>query len=138
MTCPFCDRENPLENAFCGGCGRALGERDPRVYTPRHLAETILRTRSALEGEHKHVTVLFCDVANSTALAEQAGPERWHLLLDGFFAILTEGIHRLEGTINQFTGDGIMALFGAPIAQEDHARRACYAALQLSERLEPF
>ena len=138
MQCRACGRESSPENAFCGGCGAALAARPPRDYTPRHLAERILRGRSALEGERKQVTVLFADVKDSTALAEQLDPEQWHGILDGFFAILTEGIHRFEGTVNQFTGDGVMALFGAPIAHEDHARRACYAALQVGERLADF
>src|SRR5207245_8645353 len=99
----------------------------PLSYTPRHLAEKILTSRSALEGERKQVTVLFADVKGSMDLAEQIDPEEWHRIMDRFFAILSEGMHRFEGTINQYTGDGIMALFGAPIAHEDHAQRACYA-----------
>ncbi|MBL8339496.1 MAG: adenylate/guanylate cyclase domain-containing protein, partial [Rhodoferax sp.] len=99
----------------------------PRDYTPRHLRERILQSRSALEGERKQVSVLFADIQGSMELAAQLDPEQWHQLLEGFFAILAEGVHRFEGTINQYTGDGIMALFGAPIAHEDHAQRACYA-----------
>jgi hypothetical protein len=79
----------------------------------KHLAETILTSRSALEGERKQVTVLFADVKGSTALAEQVDPEKWHGILDRFFRILSDGVHRFEGTVNQYTGDGIMALFGA-------------------------
>jgi class 3 adenylate cyclase/tetratricopeptide (TPR) repeat protein len=82
--------------------------------------------------------VLFADVKGSMELAEQFDPEEWHQILDRFFAILTEGVHRFEGTVNQYTGDGIMALFGAPIAHEDHAQRACYAALHLRERLRQY
>jgi len=100
---------------------------DPRAYTPKHLADKILQSKSALEGERKQVTVLFADVKGSMELAEQLDPEEWHAILDRFFAILTDGVHRFEGTVNQYTGDGIMALFGAPIAHEDHAQRACYA-----------
>jgi class 3 adenylate cyclase len=115
----------------------AIAERvaEPRSYTPKHLAEKILTSRSALEGERKHVTVLFADVKGSLELAEQLDPEEWHAILDKFFAILSEGVHRFEGTVNQYTGDGIMALFGAPIAHEDHAQRACYAALYLRDGL---
>ncbi|MFQ5514482.1 MAG: adenylate/guanylate cyclase domain-containing protein, partial [Myxococcota bacterium] len=105
---------------------------DPRSYTPRHLIDKILQSRSAIEGEHKRVTVLFADVKGSIELAEQTGPEEWHAILDRFFQLLTDGAHRFEGTVNQYTGDGIMALFGAPIAHEDHAQRACYAALHLT------
>ena len=111
---------------------------DRRSYTPKHLAEKILTSRSALEGERKQVTVLFADVKGSMDLAEQVDPEEWHRILDRFFAILSEGVHRFEGTINQYTGDGIMALFGAPIAHEDHAQRACYAALRLQQELRRY
>ncbi len=110
-------------------------ERVPVSYTPEHLAKRILTSRSALEGERKHVTVLFADVKGSMELSEQVDPEVWHRILERFFQILAEGVHRFEGTVNQYTGDGIMALFGAPIAHEDHAQRACYASLELRERL---
>ena len=109
--------------------------RDPAAYTPRHLADRILTTRSALEGERKQVTVLFADVVSSMEISERLDPETWRSILDRFFQILADSVHRFEGTINQYTGDGIMALFGAPIAHEDHAQRACYAALELRERL---
>jgi class 3 adenylate cyclase len=82
--------------------------------------------------------VLFVDVEGSTALAEQLDPEAWHAILDRFFQILADGVHRFEGTVNQYTGDGIMALFGAPIAHEDHAQRACYAALHLQGELREY
>jgi class 3 adenylate cyclase len=130
---------------FCLECGKPLVEAakpepqpDPRSYTPKHLAEKILTSRSALEGERKQVTVLFADVKGSMDLAEQVDPEEWHKIMDRFFAILSDGVHRFEGTINQYTGDGIMALFGAPIAHEDHARRACYAAIHLNEDLRRY
>jgi class 3 adenylate cyclase len=84
------------------------------------------------------VTVLFADVKGSMDLAEQIDPEEWHKIMDRFFAILSEGVHRFEGTINQYTGDGIMALFGAPVAHEDHAQRACYAALHLRDALRRY
>jgi class 3 adenylate cyclase/tetratricopeptide (TPR) repeat protein len=113
-------------------------ERAPRDYTPKHLADKILRSKSALEGERKQVTVLFADVKGSMELAEQVDPEEWHAILDRFFQILADGVHRFEGTVNQYTGDGIMALFGAPIAHEDHAQRACYAALHLSDELRRY
>ena len=101
----------------------------PQAYTPRHLAEKILISRSALEGERKQVTVLFCDIANSTPLAEKLGAEPMHALLQRFFALSLEEVHRYEGTVNQFLGDGFMALFGAPVAHEDDARRGVLAAL---------
>ncbi len=110
----------------------------PLDYTPKHLADKILTSKSALEGERKQVTVLFADVKGSMDLAEQVDPEEWHKILNHFFEILADGIHRFEGTINQYTGDGIMALFGAPITHEDHAQRACYAVLYLRDELRRY
>jgi class 3 adenylate cyclase/tetratricopeptide (TPR) repeat protein len=139
-ACGRCGAELPAEAKFCPACGDAAAapERDPRDYTPKHLAEKILQSRSALEGERKQVTVVFADVKGSVELAEQVDPEEWHGILDRFFQILTDGVHRFEGTVNQYTGDGIMALFGAPIAHEDHAQRACYAALWLRDELRRY
>ncbi|HTO53417.1 MAG TPA: adenylate/guanylate cyclase domain-containing protein [Myxococcota bacterium] len=107
-------------------------------YTPKHLAERILRERSALVGERKQVTVLFVDVKGSLRLAERVGAEAWHGILDRFFALLGDAVHRFEGTVNQYTGDGVMALFGAPLAHEDHAQRACHAALTICEEMRAF
>jgi predicted ATPase/class 3 adenylate cyclase len=139
VSCPSCGHENPAEASFCNACGARLAAPastlEPRSYTPRHLVEKILASKSALEGERKPVTVLFADVARSMELAERVDPEEWHHLLDRLFRLLADGIHRYEGTINQYTGDGIMALFGAPIAHEDHAQRACAAALDLAREL---
>ena len=111
---------------------------DPRSYTPKHLIDKILQSRSALEGERKQVTVLFADIQSSMQLATQLDPEQWHHLLERYFEILTDAVHRFEGTVNQYTGDGIMALFGAPIAHEDNAQRACYSALQARDELRSF
>jgi class 3 adenylate cyclase/tetratricopeptide (TPR) repeat protein len=146
LTCPRCNAELPAGARFCDECGAAVeeasasapSERAPRDYTPKHLAEKILQSKSALEGERKQVTVLFADVKGSMDLAEQVDPEEWHRILNRFFEILSDGVHRFEGTVNQYTGDGIMALFGAPIAHEDHAQRACYAALHLTEELRRY
>jgi class 3 adenylate cyclase len=146
-SCASCGAELPPTAKFCHGCGqpqtadraaRPSLDRDPRDYTPRHLADKILRSKSALEGERKQVTVLFADVKGSMELAGQVDPEEWHRVMDRFFQILAEGVHRYEGTVNQYTGDGIMALFGAPIAHEDHAQRACYAALRLGQELRRY
>ncbi len=148
--CAGCGTELPPAAKFCLECGAPVAaaaparsaapraERSPRAYTPKHLADKILQSRSALEGERKQVTVLFADVKGSMELAEQVDAEEWHRILDRFFQILSDGVHRFEGTVNQFTGDGIMALFGAPIAHEDHAQRACYAALHLREELRRY
>jgi class 3 adenylate cyclase len=141
VSCPHCGHENPAGARFCNACGARLTAApspEPRAYTPRHLAEKILASRRALEGERKPVTVLFADVARSMELAEQIDPEDWHALLDRLFHILADGVHRYEGTINQYTGDGIMALFGAPLAHEDHAQRACAAALDMARDLRTF
>ncbi len=145
LACPGCERSNPQGASFCNACGRPLQreralapERKPGSYTPQHLADKILRSKSALEGERKQVTVLFADVKGSMELAEQVDPEEWHAILDRFFKILSDGVHRFEGTVNQYTGDGIMALFGAPIAHEDHAQRACYAALHMADQLRGY
>jgi class 3 adenylate cyclase len=146
LACPKCGVALSPEDHFCDSCGYRIGEQpptavqppDPRSYTPKHLAEKILTSRSALEGERKQVTVLFADVKGSMDLAEQVNPEQWHRILDRFFQILSDGVHRFEGTVNQYTGDGIMALFGAPIAHEDHAQRACYAALHLQQELRRY
>jgi len=158
-SCASCGAELRPSAKFCDECGAAVrgtatsgqgvrtlqrtmavasAARDPRAYTPRHLAEKILSSRAALEGERKQVTVLFADVKGSMELAKSLDPEEWHRILERFFEILSEGVHRFEGTVNQYTGDGIMALFGAPIAHEDHAQRACYAALHLSDTLRRY
>jgi class 3 adenylate cyclase len=142
-SCPSCAARNPAGFKFCGECGNALGksdapERAPNEYTPRHLADKILQSKSALEGERKRVTVLFADVKGSMELAQRTDPEQWHGILDRFFSILSDGVHRFEGTVNQYTGDGIMALFGAPIAHEDHAQRACFASLHLRDELKKY
>jgi class 3 adenylate cyclase/tetratricopeptide (TPR) repeat protein len=142
--CPQCGAEVPPGFKFCGECGAPLGATSessppdapaPQSYTPPHLAAQILQSRSALEGERKQVTVLFCDLVGSTSLAERLGPETMHLLLNRFFELALSEVHRYEGTINQFLGDGFMALFGAPIAHEDHARRAALAAIGLQKVL---
>lgn len=146
LHCPACGFEALPAAKFCPECGHSLrqsasatGAGQPleasQAYTPRHLAEHVLTSRNALEGERKHVTVLFCDLANSTALAEELGPDTMHSLLHRFFEIALNEIHRYKGTINQFLGDGFMALFGAPIAYEDHAPRAALAALGLQRNL---
>src|SRR3989442_5383568 len=140
MRCPNCSTELPDSAKFCLECGRDLRGRSefpsPAAHTPRHLAGRLLPSRAALEGERKQVTVLFCDIANSTPLAERVGPERMHALLNGFFELALAAVHKLEGTINQFLGDGFMALFGAPLAHEDDARRAVLAAVKIRRELK--
>ena len=142
-TCPSCGTANPPENKFCGHCAAPLRAPStkfaaPDSYTPKHLAEKILTSRSALEGERKQVTVLFADVSGFTSLSERLDPEDVHTLMNRAFELMLGEVHRYEGTVNQFLGDGIMALFGAPIAHEDHAQRAAHAALGIRLRLEEF
>ena len=138
IQCPSCLHDNADSQKFCGECGARLSPAKPErpaSYTPQHLVQKVLASRSALEGERKLVTVLFCDIANSTPLAARLGAEAMHTLLDRFFALALAGVHRYEGTINQFLGDGFMALFGAPVAHEDHARRALLAASAIQREL---
>jgi class 3 adenylate cyclase/pimeloyl-ACP methyl ester carboxylesterase len=146
-TCPNCSADVLLADKFCGKCGHELGKltrapeidfNQPQSYTPKFLTDKILNNRSSIEGERKLVTILFADVADYTSMAEKLDPEKVHLIMDGCFKILMDEIHRYEGTINQFTGDGVMALFGAPIAHEDHAQRACYAALAIQSAMVGF
>src|SRR5262249_9103758 len=144
VMCGGCGHPNPPGQKFCNGCGQGLGASapavtpDPRAYTPKHLAEKILGSRAALEGERKQVTVLFADVKGSMDLAEQPDPEVWSDIMQRFFRILADGVERFEGFVDKFTGDGIMALFGAPIAHEDHAQRACWAALHLRDAARAY
>src|SRR5438093_2066287 len=137
LSCPGCGTNLRPTARFCDSCGQpVLG--DLRSYTPRHLAARILAGGRSHEGEHKQVTVLFADVKGSMDLAERMDPEIWHEIMDRFFTLLCAGVQRYEGTVCQFTGDGIMALFGAPIEHEDHARRACHAALDVTGELAAY
>jgi class 3 adenylate cyclase/tetratricopeptide (TPR) repeat protein len=146
-TCPSCGFLNEGREKFCGGCGISLTSSaataepkfsSPQAYTPRHLAEKILTSRSALEGERKQVTVLFADLKGSMELLADRDPEEARKLLDPVLERMMEAVHRYEGTVNQVMGDGIMALFGAPVAHEDHAVRACYAALRMQELVKGY
>ena len=114
------------------------GDARTRRCLPPYLAEKILTSRSALEGERKQVTVLFADLKDSTELIGGLDPEEAQQLLDPALHLMMEAVHRYEGTVNQVLGDGIMALFGAPVAHEDHAVRACYAALAMQAAMQPL
>ncbi len=147
MKCPQCHFENPGNAKFCMECGHSLKTpapyspidfTKPHSYTPKFLADKILTTRSAMEGERKRVTVLFADVAGFTSMSEKLDPEQVHQIMDGCFKILMDEIHKYEGTINQFTGDGVMALFGAPLALENHAQNACQAALSIQNSINKY
>ena len=143
VSCTQCGYENPARVEICGRCEEkivrkeavpAYARRSPMEYTPPFLAEKVLQVGGALVGERKLVSVLFADVANFTDIAEGLDPEEVHEIMDSCFELLGREIHAAGGTINQYTGDGIMALFGAPIAYDDHNRSACHAALQIQKR----
>ncbi len=143
--CPSCHATNPPVNQFCHQCGgRLTGQHStpkfpsPESYTPKHLAERILASKSALEGERKQVTVLFADLKGSMELLAERDPEEARKLLDPVLEQMMAAVHHYEGTVNQVMGDGIMALFGAPLAHEDHAVRACYAALRMQETVKQY
>jgi class 3 adenylate cyclase/tetratricopeptide (TPR) repeat protein len=141
LVCPQCGAEISPGKKFCRACGAALSGRapdrpvSPASYTPKHLAEKILTSKSALEGERKQVTVLFADLKGSMELLADRDPEEARKLLDPVLERMMEAVHHYEGTVNQVMGDGIMALFGAPIGHEDHAVRACYGALRMQRRV---
>jgi class 3 adenylate cyclase/tetratricopeptide (TPR) repeat protein len=146
-ACPKCGANFTPDSKFCDECGYEIVKptkvfpvdySEPQSYTPKFLADKILTTRSSIEGERKLVTVLFADVANYTAISEKLDPEEVHQIMDGCFKMLLDEIHKYEGTINQFTGDGVMAIFGAPLAHEDHAQRACYAALSIQRSISAY
>jgi hypothetical protein len=139
-ACARCGTGNAPQHRFCKKCGHPMvapgGRKEsprlaPDTYTPKHLAEKILTSRAALEGERKQVTVLFADLKGSMELLADRDPEEARTILDPVLEHMMEAVHRYEGTVNQVMGDGIMALFGAPLALEDHAVRACYAALRM-------
>ena len=144
-VCASCAAPNPPGSRYCRECGSALGAGpagarfvSPQSYTPPHLAEKILTSRAAVEGERKQVTVLFADLKSSMELLSDRDPEEARKLLDPVLERLMGAVHRFEGTVNQVMGDGIMALFGAPLAHEDHAVRACYAAVAMQEEIRRY
>src|SRR6266511_726698 len=142
MKCPGCGQENPGGARFCNECGNRLdgaaAKASPQAYTPQHLVEKIQTSGVALVGERKQVTVLFADLKGSMELLADRDPEEARQLLDPVLEHMMAAVHRYEGTVNQVMGDGIMALFGAPIAHEDHAVRACYAALAMQESIREY
>jgi class 3 adenylate cyclase/tetratricopeptide (TPR) repeat protein len=142
-TCSSCGAVNPPESKFCGQCATLLRTAAakfsaPDAYTPKRLAEKILTSKTALEGERKQVTVLFADLKGSMEMLADRDPEEARKLLDPVLEHMMEAVHRYEGTVNQVMGDGIMALFGAPLAHEDHAVRACYAALRMQDTVKRY
>src|SRR5262249_48118718 len=149
-ACPKCGEPNRHGAKFCRNCGQTIDQPQrtvsgsvqrspsPDTYVPPHLVEKILSSRHALEGERKQVTVLFADIRSSTKLIEELDPEEAQKLIDPVLRVMMDAVHRYEGTVNQVLGDGIMALFGAPLAHEDHALRACYAALAMQEEMRRY
>src|SRR3989441_7689943 len=146
-ACARCGTRLPPGAKFCPECALPAGAAAPTpetrfaspvAYTPTHIAEKILDSRGALDGERKHVTVLFADLKGSMELLADRDAEDARRLLDDVLERMMEAVHHYEGTVNQVMGDGIMALFGAPIAQEDHAVRACYAALRMQQRVGEY
>src|SRR5499426_1546717 len=149
-ACPQCGEPNRWSAKYCKICGQAIHRAEmgsagtaqrvpsPDTYLPKHLAEKILASRGALEGERKQVTVLFADIKGSTRLLEGIDPEQAQKLIDPVLHVMMGAVHRYEGTVNQVLGDGIMALFGAPLAHEDHAVRACYAAVAMQAALRRY
>jgi class 3 adenylate cyclase/tetratricopeptide (TPR) repeat protein len=142
LSCPSCGQPVTPGKKFCRSCGAAVSARatasSPASYTPKHLAEKILTSKAALEGERKQVTVLFADLKGSMELLADRDPEEARKILDPVLEHMMEAVHRYEGTVNQVMGDGIMALFGAPLAHEDHAVRACYAALRMQDSVKRY
>jgi class 3 adenylate cyclase len=144
--CASCGTVLPDAAKFCLECGQPIPAAGPapapatapQTSTPRHLAEKILAGREGLEGERKQVTVLFADIVGSTALIEGRDPEEAQRMLDGAIKVMMEAVHRYEGTVSRLMGDGLMALFGAPVAHEDHGVRACYAALAMQEGMTRY
>src|SRR5437868_1045352 len=147
-ACSNCGSHVSSTAKFCPECAQpiALAAQapaptrfiSPESYTPKHLAEKILTSKAALEGERKLITVLFADLKGSMELLADRDPEEARKLLDPVIEHMMEAVHRYEGTVNNLMGDGIMALFGAPLAHEDHAVRACYAALRMQESVHRY
>src|SRR5882724_1489482 len=147
VSCSNCRAQLPPSAKFCLECGERVTpsraamvspSASPEAYTPKHLADRILTEKAALEGERKQVTVLFADLKGSMQLLADRDPEEARTILDPVLAHMMDAVHRYEGTVNQVMGDGIMALFGAPLAHEDHAVRACYAALRMHDTIRRY
>ena len=144
-VCAHCGSYAAPTAAFCSQCGRPLTGAavqsrfvSPEAYTPRHLADKILTARAAIDGERKQVTVLFADIKGSMEVFGGRDPEDAQKLFDPVLERMIEAVHRYEGTVNRVMGDGIMSLFGAPIAHEDHAVRACYSGLRMQETVKRY
>ena len=153
IICPNCGFENLPGDVFCGGCGQNLtvpSDPSPKElsfeekidkiqrYLPKGLTDKVLSQRDKIEGERKHVTVMFCDMAGYTSLSEKLGSDGTYQLMDNIYELLIHEVHRYEGTVNELTGDGILALFGAPIALEDAPQRAIKSAYSIHREMARF
>jgi class 3 adenylate cyclase len=153
LACPECGKVNPAGSKFCNGCGHNLTQSlgpapkdlsfDEKLdkiqrYLPKGLTEKILSQRERIEGERKQVTVMFCDLEGFTPLVEKLGPEEAYTVMDQVYEILIHKVHDYEGTVNEMTGDGILALFGAPIALEDAPQRAIRSAYAIHKEISKF
>ena len=145
MKCPACGSENPEANKFCGECAHTLANIiNPSISTfpvnapPKHIADQIIASKAIIEGENKVVTVLFADVVNYTSICEKLASETVKQIIEDCFKSLIEQVHLYEGTVDKLLGDGLMALFGAPLAHEDHAQRACHAALAMQQAIKLY
>ncbi len=153
LECPVCKANIPLRRKFCGECGHKIDvpvETPPKdlsfdemlikiqKYLPKGLTEKILSQKDRIEGERKQVTVMFCDLEGFTSLSERLGPEEAYTIMDQVYEILIHKVHDYEGTVNEMTGDGIMALFGAPIALEDAPQRAIRSSLAIHREMAKF
>ena len=153
VVCPKCSYSLTPDSLFCDECGFRLGDRSgkadnhlsyedklPKIqkYLPKGLSKKILSKRDHIEGERKQVTVMFCDMVGYTAMCEMLDPEEAYSIMDQVYEILIHKVHEYEGTVNEMTGDGIMALFGAPIALEDAPQRAIRSSLAIHKEIVRF
>jgi len=153
IICPNCNFINPSQFKFCGECGHNLTQPSKPIpqelsfdqklqkiqrYLPQGLTEKILSQRDRIEGEHKQVTVMFCDMKGFTTLSEKLSPESMYAMMDQVYEILIHKVHEFDGTVNEMTGDGVMALFGAPIALEDAPQRAIRSAIAIHKEMTKF
>jgi hypothetical protein len=153
LVCPSCKAKIPLGKKFCGECAQNLilpSEQAPKEfsfdqkiekiqkYLPKGLTEKILSQKDRIEGERKQVTVMFCDMEGFTSLSEMLGIEDVYLIMDQVYEILIHKVHDYEGTVNEMTGEGIMALFGAPVALEDAPQRAVRSSLAIHREMAKF
>lgn len=138
MRCSRCGNENPAGKKFCGDCGAALGVTIATAQPPASSLSTAEISNSTTEGERKTITALFADIKGSTELLRDLDPEEARAIVDPVLQLMIDAVHRYDGYVVQSTGDGIFAMFGAPVAHEDHPQRALHAALTIQQRLGKY